>query len=198
MSNPFTSFVITSTWQDHLNRGNRGGIDYAMPVGTALPAPSAGQLSFIPLNGDAGNTAIITRADGSKTYYMHLSKMTNARTVKDAEIVGYSGGVGPGAGNSTGPHVHTHDTSPDGTRVMPFSTAGGSGATPAPTTPLQAVIAPLTWLSTPRNWVRIGLGAIGVTLVAFVVIKLLSETDVGQAASKAVISAVELAAVVPK
>ncbi|MFD0430248.1 hypothetical protein ACFQ60_30270 [Streptomyces zhihengii] len=42
--NPFSGYPLTSGWQDHINRGSLGGIDYAMGVGTALrprtPGPS--------------------------------------------------------------------------------------------------------------------------------------------------------------
>lgn len=35
--NPFSGYQITGTWQDHLDSGSLGGIDYGMGVGTALP-----------------------------------------------------------------------------------------------------------------------------------------------------------------
>lgn len=36
--NPFSGYPMTDGWWDHINRGSLGGIDYAMGVGTGLPA----------------------------------------------------------------------------------------------------------------------------------------------------------------
>lgn len=123
--NPFTNYPISDDWADHIRRGSAGGIDYVMPVGTPLPAPSDGFVTFLPNNGTGGHTATIRRADGTRTQYMHLSRFVGAaRTVRAGEIVGYSGGAkgAPGAGSSTGPHLHTHDLTASGKRVPPFST----------------------------------------------------------------------------
>ncbi len=119
-------FTVAGTWSQHIARGSVGGIDWAMPVGIPLQAPpGGGSLTFQPFNGTGGHTATIRRSDGSRTQYMHLSAFTGApRTVVEGEIVGLSGGqVGaPGAGSSTGPHLHAHDITPAGVRVPPFST----------------------------------------------------------------------------
>src|ERR1044072_4424870 len=40
--NPFSAYPISGTWQDHINEGSLGGIDFGMAVGTALPACGAG------------------------------------------------------------------------------------------------------------------------------------------------------------
>src|SRR5688572_27326188 len=72
--NPFTAYPITSGWQDHLNRGSLGGIDYGMPVGTALPACGAGTIENTPFNGTAGHTLTIHHGDGWRSQYLHLSQ----------------------------------------------------------------------------------------------------------------------------
>lgn len=136
MFNPFTRFAVTCDWTCHRNRGSLGGVDWAMPVGTALPAPSAGVVTFLANNGTAGHTATVRRADGSRTQYMHLSAFVgkSGRTVKQGEIIGKSGGAkgAPGAGSSTGPHLHAHDITKLGARVRPFTT---EAMTASPTSP---------------------------------------------------------------
>ncbi|MEV5765090.1 hypothetical protein AB0L34_11020 [Micromonospora sp. NPDC052213] len=52
--NPFGGYPITGTWQEHLNRGSLGGIDYGMPVGTRLPAAGGGVVTNDPNNGTGG------------------------------------------------------------------------------------------------------------------------------------------------
>lgn len=124
MGNPFTAYPVTSSWADHIARGSLGGIDYGMSVGTPLPASRAGWIRNIPFNGTGGHTVVVTSPGGWSTVYMHLSSFTPARGVQVGDIIGYSGGaIGtPGAGGSTGPHLHAHDITPTGVRVPPFQT----------------------------------------------------------------------------
>ncbi len=138
MYDPFTGkYVITNDWPEHIARGSLGGIDWAMPVGTPLPAPSDGNLTFIPFNGTGGHTAVITRPDGSRTQYMHMSQFGITGPIRQGQTVGLSGGAygAPGAGSSTGPHVHAHDITPNGVRVPPFTT--GLQFAGLPTTPFE-------------------------------------------------------------
>lgn len=183
MSNPFAGRKINSDWQAHLDRGSLGGIDYDMPVGTPLPAPSDGTLTNVPNNGSGGHTAIITRKDGTKTVYFHLSKFTTPREVKEGEIVGYSGGAkgAAGSGNSSGPHLHAHDVTVDGKRAMPFSTIGGNEPQTNPLlNPIALFIRPVAWLTDPGNWVRIGFFTLGTTLLLIAAIMLFARSEVGK------------------
>ena len=41
-------YSITGTWQDHLNRGSLGGIDFGMAVGTA-PSRASSFISMPPM-----------------------------------------------------------------------------------------------------------------------------------------------------
>lgn len=132
MYNPLTGYPITDDWDDHIRRGSAGGIDYKMPVGTPLPSPEAGTVSYIPNNGTGGHTAVITHKDGRQTVYMHLSSFTlwNGALVNAGDIVGKSGGAkgAPGAGSSTGPHLHAHQNQ-NGRRVPPFDGMTSSAMT---------------------------------------------------------------------
>ncbi|GLY25171.1 M23 family metallopeptidase [Micromonospora sp. NBRC 101691] len=123
--NPFGGYPITDDWQEHLARGSAGGIDFAMPVGTNLPACGAGTISNIPNNGTGGHTVTIHHADGYRSQYLHLSQflLANGASVTSGTIVGRSGGAAgaPGSGSSTGPHLHWHMIDPAGRRINPLT-----------------------------------------------------------------------------
>ncbi|MBV1850575.1 M23 family metallopeptidase [Catellatospora tritici] len=122
--NPFTAYPISGSWADHLARGSLGGIDFAMPVGTPLPACGAGTVQNTPNNGTGGHTVTIQHADGYRSQYMHLSQflLGNGTYVQAGTVVGLSGGAAgaPGSGNSTGPHLHWHMIDPAGVRISPL------------------------------------------------------------------------------
>ncbi|MEV0007983.1 peptidoglycan DD-metalloendopeptidase family protein [Streptomyces sp. NPDC051840] len=163
--NPFAGYPVTSGWQDHLNRGSLGGIDFAMGVGTALPAADAGTVTNIPNNGTGGHTVTITHSDGYRTQYMHLSQfgLANGTWVAKGGIVGLSGGAAgaPGSGSSTGPHVHWHLITPGGVRVNPLEhLGGGGGGLPKSSTEQDGVPGPVMW-KRAQNWLRIESGYTG-------------------------------------
>ena len=119
---------ISDGWNAHLQRGSLGGIDYAVPVGTPIHAPAAGHVENIPNNGTGGNTVSLWHSDGSRTQFLHLSKFVNPGNYKQGDIIGYSGGKkgAPGAGSSTGPHIHWHLILANGRRVNPLDYVGDS------------------------------------------------------------------------
>jgi hypothetical protein len=134
--NPFTGYPITDGWQDHLNRGSLGGIDFGMPAGTNLPACGAGTVTNTPFNGTGGHTVTIQHANGYRSQYLHLSAFTlaNGTAVAAGAIIGRSGGAAgaPGSGSSTGPHLHWHMINPAGTRIDPLAYIAANPAPPAP------------------------------------------------------------------
>ncbi|GAA1655546.1 peptidoglycan DD-metalloendopeptidase family protein [Catellatospora bangladeshensis] len=127
--NPFSAYPITGTWQEHLNRGSLGGIDFGVAVGTPLPACGAGTIQNIPYNGTGGHTVTIYHAEGYRSQYMHLSqfRLANGTAVAAGTVVGWSGGAAgaDGSGSSTGPHVHWHMIDPNGVRINPLTYAPG-------------------------------------------------------------------------
>ncbi|WP_051367117.1 peptidoglycan DD-metalloendopeptidase family protein [Hamadaea tsunoensis] len=135
--NPFAGYPISDGWQDHINRGSLGGIDFVMPVGTPLPACGAGVVTNIPENGTGGNTVTIDLGEGYRSQYMHLSQflLANGTAVGPGAIVGLSGGAAgaPGSGSSTGPHCHWHMIDPSGTRIDPLAYIAAHPGSPAPT-----------------------------------------------------------------
>jgi murein DD-endopeptidase len=164
--NPFTGYPITSDWQDHLNHGSLGGIDYAMGVGTRLPACGGGVVTNNPDNGTGGYTVTIAHDNGYRTQYLHLSQflLANGTRVGMGAVVGLSGGAAgaPGSGNSTGPHLHWHMINPSGTRINPltFMDGGGGGGLPKTTTEQDGVPGPIMW-KRAQNWLRIEHGYTG-------------------------------------
>lgn len=164
--NPFTAYAITGTWQQHIDRGSLGGIDYGVGVGTQLPAAGGGTIENIPDNGTGGHTVTILHDNGYRTQYMHLSRflLADGAVVDQGGIVGLSGGAdgAPGSGNSTGPHVHWHMIDPAGTRINPldFLGGGGGGGIPKTTTEQDGVPGPIFW-KRGQNWLRIESGYTG-------------------------------------
>ncbi|MFG1954820.1 M23 family metallopeptidase [Micromonospora sp. NPDC048830] len=164
--NPFAAYPITGTWQDHLNYGSLGGIDFGMGVGTALPACGAGTIQNIPDNGTGGHTVTIYHADGYRSQYMHLSQFLLAygTAVGAGTIVGRSGGAvsAPGSGSSTGPHLHWHMINPSGVRINPLTyiSQNPGGGLPKTTTEYDGVPGP-AFYQRMQNWLRITAGYTG-------------------------------------
>jgi murein DD-endopeptidase MepM/ murein hydrolase activator NlpD len=85
------------------------GIDFPVQVGTPVMAATDGTVRT-QWNPSYGNMAIVTAADGTETWYCHLSR-TRIRSgkVKAGTVIAYSGNTG----NTTGPHLH-FEVRPDG------------------------------------------------------------------------------------
>ncbi len=86
------------------------GIDLPTNVGTPVHAAASGYVAWTRTGREYGNYIMIIHANGLATIYAHLSQFEvqpNTYVVRGEEI-GLSGGEpgAPGAGLSTGPHVH--------------------------------------------------------------------------------------------
>lgn len=80
------------------------GMDFALPMGTELHAPSKGKVLFAGKKGGYGNTVILDHGHDITSMYAHLSKIN----VKNGDVVhknNFIGEVGS-TGLSTGPHLH--------------------------------------------------------------------------------------------
>lgn len=117
---PFTGdYTLTCDHDCHQRRRPpSGGEDWAMPVGTPLRAPFDGEAIFHE-QGTGGWTVTFTPSSpellGLDVQLMHLSdaielELGDSGPVTEGDITVLSGGERghPGAGNSTGPHVHGH------------------------------------------------------------------------------------------
>jgi hypothetical protein len=108
-------------WQEHLNRGSLGGVDFAVPTGSPVIAPTRGIVENLT-NASAGNYVNFHHLDdaGNRTgfydQFMHLSRFVSAGTYELGATIGFSGNTG----SSTGPHIHWDLVDPQGTRVRPW------------------------------------------------------------------------------
>ncbi len=106
--------VITTTFHDptypfrHLFE--HSGLDIAVPQGTAIEAAAPGIVAWARTGNMYGNYVMIIHANGMATLYAHMSRMDvqQDQYVTRGQVIGLSGGRAgsPGAGFSTGPHLH--------------------------------------------------------------------------------------------
>ncbi len=96
---------------------NHGGVDWAVPTGTAVFASCGGTVSKAGWVGTYGYAVYINHEDGSQTRYAHLSRVLVkvGQKVKQGERIALSGNTGA----STGPHVH-FEIWINGSRVDPL------------------------------------------------------------------------------
>lgn len=102
------------------------GIDFPVSYGTPVMAATDGTVRT-QWNSAYGNMAIVTAADGTETWYCHLSS-TKIRSgkVKAGEVIAYSGN----SGNSTGPHLHFEVRPGGGSAIDPLAWLRSHGLSP--------------------------------------------------------------------
>ena len=104
------------------------GRDYQIEVGKAISVFKPGTVVYARLNPSGyGNLVIIRHKDGKQSVYAHLSKI-NVREgdeIKEGEkkVIGLTGGATgtPGAGNSTGPHLHFEVRDSRGNKITGYN-----------------------------------------------------------------------------
>jgi murein DD-endopeptidase MepM/ murein hydrolase activator NlpD len=77
------------------------GVDYVVPTGTPVYAPSDGRITVAQYFSEGGNT-VWYAFDGVVMRCLHLSTMRPPGFYREGEIIGYTGNTG----RSTGPHLH--------------------------------------------------------------------------------------------
>ncbi len=94
------------------------GIDWAVPIGTAVSASSGGQVIRAGWGSGYGYCVYIQHPDGKVTRYGHLSKILvkTGQTVKQGEKIALSGNTG----KSSGPHLH-FEILVNGSQVNPLN-----------------------------------------------------------------------------
>ncbi|MFH9742223.1 peptidoglycan DD-metalloendopeptidase family protein [Streptomyces roseolus] len=102
------------------------GIDFPVQYGTPVMAATDGTVRT-QWNPAYGNMAIVTAADGTETWYCHLSS-TKIRwgQVKAGDVIAYSGN----SGNSTGPHLHFEVRPGGGSAIDPLTWLRSKGLDP--------------------------------------------------------------------
>ncbi len=106
--------IITALFHDPTypfrNLFEHSGMDIAVPVGTAIEAAAPGIVARVHKGQQYGYYVMIVHANGLATLYAHMSRIDveQDQFVTRGQVIGLSGGRPghPGAGFSTGPHVH--------------------------------------------------------------------------------------------
>lgn len=114
LSWPVNNSVITSTFHDPTypfrNLFEHSGLDMAVPQGTPVRAAAPGYVAWTRTGRSYGNYVLIVHTNGVATLYAHLSgfNVLPDQFVERGQVIASSGGMPgtPGAGLSTGPHVH--------------------------------------------------------------------------------------------
>lgn len=94
-----------------------GGIDIAVPTGTAVHAADTGTVRISGWMGGYGNYICIQHTSSMSTCYGHNSRLmvSVGQSVSQGQVIAASGNTG----NSTGPHVH-FEVRINGTQVDPM------------------------------------------------------------------------------
>lgn len=96
--NPARRHPVTGRVRPH------NGVDFGLPVGSVIFAPSNGIVDKAAFSRSAGYYIVLRHHSGYSTVYMHLSKLSvkPGQRVKAGTIIARSGNTGI----STGPHLH--------------------------------------------------------------------------------------------
>jgi murein DD-endopeptidase MepM/ murein hydrolase activator NlpD len=102
------------------------GIDFPVSYGTPVMAVTDGTVRT-QWNSAYGNMAIVTAADGTETWYCHLSSTRiRSGSVQAGDVIAYSGN----SGNSTGPHLHFEVRPGGGSAIDPMPWLRSHGVNP--------------------------------------------------------------------
>lgn len=137
---PAAGFISSGFGRRNIGGGastNHLGTDIGCGVGTAVVASAAGTVVFAGESAGYGYLVIIDHGNGHRTYYAHLSYISvrYGQQVAQGQAIGASGGKkgAPGAGTSTGPHLHTeHRINGVAHDPLPFWTAAATASTGKP------------------------------------------------------------------
>ncbi len=143
---PYSGYRVTTDKPGH--------VDVAMPVGTRCPAIRGGVVRASGyIDRGFGYYAIIRETDGTQVIYAHgnlPALLVVGARVDAGDTVLYSGGVGPAAGHSTGPHLHL-GAGRDGKPVDPFRRLSRSRYFwPGVAAAVGAAVAGLVWWRVKR------------------------------------------------
>ena len=105
---------ITDSFDGHRGRTNppsrNPGTDYAVPMDTPVKAIADGVVSGTvqTISGAGGRMIFLSFPSGHNADYLHLSKILvqKGQSVKQGEVIGYSGGSGFGSNTAYGAHLH--------------------------------------------------------------------------------------------
>lgn len=121
------AYRITASFGQAGSRWSRDhtGVDLAAPSGTPVASVAAGTVTHAGRAGAYGLKVEVTHADGTETWYAHLSRIDVA-VGQSVEQGGSLGAVGS-TGNSTGPHLHVELRPGGGGPVDPVEALAARG-----------------------------------------------------------------------
>lgn len=103
---PTTNYRLTASYGDGgglWSSGRHTGQDFAAPVGTPVRSVTSGEVIEAGWAGAYGQQIKVRHADGTESWYNHLSKISvSSGKVTTGQVIGAVGTTG----NSTGPHLH--------------------------------------------------------------------------------------------
>lgn len=111
---PVSSYTISSPFGGY--RGH-GGLDLAGPYGQPVRAVHSGTVVSAGWDGSYGYKVEVRHADGTETWYAHLSSISvGLGPVSTGTVLGALGSTG----RSTGPHLHLEVRTPGDVRINPY------------------------------------------------------------------------------
>jgi hypothetical protein len=120
---------MSDNFAKHLARGSGlPGVDFRCPVGERIWAAAAGTVTRANTTAFNGKNVRIAHADGSSSYYLHLSRIDVGlgQAVAQGQVIGLSGNTG----RTTGPHLHFSIANSAGILVDPEPLMSGTTQTP--------------------------------------------------------------------
>jgi len=103
---PLMSYHITAGFgqTSYLWSGFHTGVDLDSTTGTPVHSVGPGIVTFTGYDGSYGNKVVVRHADGSRTWYCHLSaiNVSKGESLTHDTVVGLVGATG----NVTGDHLH--------------------------------------------------------------------------------------------
>lgn len=107
-------------------RGYHTGLDLVAGYGTPIKAVHSGTVTFAGWDGAYGYKVEITHADGTQTWYAHMSSIAvGGGGVTTGQVIGYVGSTG----NSYGNHLHLEVHAPGGGELNPYTWLQQKGIT---------------------------------------------------------------------
>ncbi|MGN6244817.1 MAG: M23 family metallopeptidase [Motilibacteraceae bacterium] len=127
---PVTGYTLTARFHQRSglwSSGSHTGLDFAAPTGTPVRAVADGVVVSAGWDGAYGNKIVVRHADGTTTWYCHLSAyVVRGGTVKAGQVIAKVGSTG----NTTGPHLHLEVHPGGGGAVDPYGWLVAHGLRP--------------------------------------------------------------------
>ncbi len=136
--------------------GTHNGVDFRASMGTPVKSVLAGVVQGVGNTDDQpgcfsyGRWVLIKHNNGLSSLYSHLSssKVSSGQTVGTGEVIGFSGGQPgtPGAGYSTGPHLHLGLYASEGVEIKKYTNSNFCKQVSIPISSSSAYLDPLSYL----------------------------------------------------